>query len=59
MTKKDYQLIATAIKQARVRIGHWSGTHDAVITKITEEIADKLQADNPRFDRARFINATF
>lgn len=55
MSRKDYVAIATAIKRARLANttrGHAAGIDDAAIL-----IAAELQADNPRFDRSRFLNA--
>ena len=45
MSRKDYQLIAQALREA-------SSPDDTA-----HAIADALQADNPRFDRARFLIA--
>lgn len=46
MTKKDYILIAEALRRARTY-----GTDAA------SEIADALKSDNARFDRNRFLAA--
>lgn len=54
MTKKDYQAIARAI------YGVWSGAsaaHGQTIILVRDAVADVLAADNPRFDRARFVEA--
>lgn len=56
MTKKDYIVIATAIREARAR---GDGRCDYAIDVVANRIADKLQADNPRFDRKRFLEATY
>lgn len=58
MTKKDYILIADALREARDGTVFWSGAPDEVINLVANRIADKLQADNPRFDRKRFLEAT-
>lgn len=49
MTKKDYILIAEVIR----------GTNTSQKTRreIAYELAERLQKDNPRFDRDRFIFA--
>ena len=62
MTRKDYILLATALRDA----------HEAIIAKepadsvrtlrdgadyAADYIADALAHDNPRFDRARFVAA--
>jgi hypothetical protein len=56
MTRKDYQLIAdTFAKFGKIRdldqSINWSGAD------LARNLADALQADNPRFDRARFLEA--
>lgn len=53
MTRKDYKLIAKAFNDMSkvVRL------EDTVALQIIEMLADDLQADNPRFDRARFLEA--
>ena len=53
MTRKDYQAIAEAIK---------STLHDNVPAvdiayTIAANLADVFAADNPRFDRSRFLAA--
>ncbi len=53
MTRKDYVLIAAAIKSAPVV---YAEGHMAAQT-VAESIADALAAENPRFDRARFLKA--
>jgi hypothetical protein len=54
MSKKDYVLIASAISESRV----FAGSDDKNgITLATFSIADKLQRENPRFDRGRFLTA--
>ena len=56
MTRKDYVLIAdTFAKFAKIRdldqSINWSEAD------LVRNLADALQADNPRFDRARFLVA--
>ena len=48
MSKKDYQAITQAIYCAQ---------GDAPLTIMRDKIADVLAADNPRFDRERFVFA--
>lgn len=56
MTRKDYQLISEVfarfgkIQQLDQSI-NWTGAD------LARNLADALQADNPRFDRARFLTA--
>lgn len=52
MTRKDYELIAKAVKQAGERT-----TGIAGVVQVAAELANALQTDNPRFDRERFIKA--
>lgn len=62
MSKKDYQAIARAIyvvfgdknESARGRLG----THgDYCRQRVAEELAAAIGANNPKFDRARFLEA--
>ena len=49
MTRKDYELIAKALRCARDNGNNWS---TAVM-----EIADALRGENPRFDKSKFYDA--
>ena len=52
MTRKDYEAIAVAIKNAdRYDDG------EQIASSIVHNIADVMARDNPRFDRARFLKA--
>ena len=44
MSKKDYVLLAAALRGSKCRA-------------VAEKLAVALQADNPQFDRARFLRA--
>lgn len=57
MSKKDYQAIARAIYAAREDMLPRDSTAEDVRMFIASELADVLAADNPRFDRARFVEA--
>ena len=59
MTRKDYVRIAEAIFEVRFAIAQHGGNMDAVsgVRATAEAIADVLQADNPRFNRWRFLLA--
>ena len=60
MTRKDYQLIAAAINGVYESIAeHPDATraHNTGTELVTFAVASALAQDNPRFDRARFINA--
>lgn len=56
MTRKDYVLIAAALKQA-----HLNAIENGVNTQPLQDVAGllcaRLAQDNPRFDRARFLAA--
>lgn len=55
MTKKDYIVIAAAIRETRTVSDE---QEHYVLDRVAARIADKLQSDNPRFDRKRFLEAT-
>lgn len=62
MTRKDYELIAAAINEAAetVRRENNSGfihTLGSAMDLTAVQIAKALAADNPRFDRAKFLQA--
>jgi hypothetical protein len=50
MTRKDFELIAEVIATS------WAGSGE-LKNALAVNMADALQATNPRFDRARFIAA--
>lgn len=59
MSKKHFQAVAAAIYRRRAMAEHIQNrasrqTHYA---ELTNELADVFAALNPRFDRARFIEA--
>ena len=53
MTRKDYILIAEAIEAIRADFGD----NPVSLDVVAEELASALQADNARFDNARFLTA--
>lgn len=58
MRKKDFQAIARAIHGAREDVNKNPRASAAVILTIAQNrVCDVLAASNPRFDRARFIEA--
>ena len=58
MTRKDYVLIAQAIKnQIEMSIKFEEEESQAGAENIARDLADALQADNTRFNRARFLDA--
>jgi hypothetical protein len=58
MTKKDYKLIAAALKGAHVSLRvHFPVAAFLGWRVAADRVADALAQDNPRFDRARFLKA--
>jgi len=59
MTQRDFQAIARAIYQSRLLVGLPFGEsdEDQQWTAVRDAVADVLAASNPRFDRARFVEA--
>lgn len=58
MTRKDYVLIAGAL--ARTREGYaanWDPNLFRACNDTARSVADALQADNPRFNRTKFMEA--
>ena len=55
MSRKDYVAIAEAI--ARLRDNYTDPTVRSSFALVALELADALAADNPRFDRDRFLVA--
>ena len=56
MTRKDYELIAKALKAVYKEVNaRWSpNTNVYVIDKVIDTLARSLAKDNPRFNPARF-----
>jgi hypothetical protein len=58
MTRKDYELIAAALKAARDAYApHWDPNLFRACNDNALAIEAVLAKDNPRFDRARFLKA--
>jgi len=58
MTRKDYVAIAAALKDARRPFdGDFGDGFAEGVDNAAVELAKVLAKDNPRFDRARFLNA--
>jgi hypothetical protein len=53
MTRKDYILIAAALKAVPTHPDTHARTHELAAL----ELVWRLQQDNPRFDRERFLRA--
>lgn len=63
MTRKDYELIAKVINplveglEVLTKVKPEAYTHISVVRELVNNLSDKLQADNPRFDRGKFWQA--
>jgi hypothetical protein len=56
MTRKDYILIASALKSARLEA---AGKYEYLANSIAaRKLANALATDNPRFDRDKFLIAS-
>jgi hypothetical protein len=56
MTRKDYQLIAGIIAENQKQFAEGE-EGNSLLFILSHQFASELQADNPRFDRARFLKA--
>ena len=56
MTRKDYVLIAQTLSDLMKDFNN-CGDDSVSLSLVAEELADTLANDNPRFDRARFLEA--
>jgi hypothetical protein len=54
MTRKDYRLIATCIREERENIRLDPNTSEQTLYSLTARLMSDLTKDNPRFDRSRF-----
>lgn len=59
MTRKDYEVIAKAIKGSLILSGkmEWQDHYVKQYRMTAERIADALERDNERFDKTRFMSA--
>ena len=56
MTRKDYNLIAQAITETREAVGNDSAVQET-LDLTTDRLANWLSAENPGFDRTKFLKA--
>jgi hypothetical protein len=56
MSRKHYNVIAAALNEDRARFDE-DGACQFGVDSAARAIADVLAADNPRFDRERFLTA--
>ena len=59
MTKRDYQLIADVLRHGRSDSGdgRYAVGYLTALDDISRDVADALKLDNPRFNRATFLQA--
>jgi len=57
MTKKDYELIANVIHQAKYTANIMGPDCSRIYRKIAVDMADRLAGNNSRFDRDKFLKA--
>ncbi len=57
MTRKDYVLIAEAIKRANENWEGFAPEAALAIEGLAKSLSVQLVIDNPNFDRARFLEA--
>ena len=63
LTRKDYNLIAGALKEIRENTETSFGSYsesvcfDLALDRTISLLADHFENDNPRFDRNRFVGA--
>lgn len=55
LSKKHHEAIAAAIRAERC--GPGSPAVETALDQVASRLADYFAADNPRFDRARFLAA--
>lgn len=56
MSRKDYELIAKAINEERIAVS-LNADYVRALMLMSHRLASALLSDNPRFNRATFINA--
>jgi len=62
MTKKDYELIAVTVKVFDGDMSGYCGANESktrrvIVTDIAQRLADALAAENPLFNRQKFLEA--
>lgn len=62
LTKKDYELIAGAIRKTKYEVYHnFNAIETSTIliglAQLENELMDKLEDENPKFDREKFGEA--
>ena len=57
MSKRDYQAIAAILYRVKTQETDQGSEARSVVHMIVDELADYFPANNPRFNRGRFIEA--
>lgn len=57
MTKKHFEMVARILSETYRKPNLSKVSPEAAIMEIAEEFADAFIAENPRFDRERFMRA--
>jgi hypothetical protein len=57
MTRKDYVLIAEILKASNENWEGFAPEGCEAVVGLARSLAFRFQMDNPRFDRARFLDA--
>ena len=60
LSKKNYEAVAAVLagsKRTGPELDGWDLGYEAHRINIADDLADYFAADNPRFDRARFLKA--
>jgi hypothetical protein len=57
MQRKDYVLIAAALCKSRIKLIEEANPFAGAVQYVAEVIADVIEIENPKFDRARFLAA--
>ena len=57
MTKKDFEAIARALKDQHDALAPLTAAQERILLSTAKDIAGVCAAQNPRFDRARFLAA--
>ena len=55
MTRKDFELIASAIKDSRTNYSR--PNHNKAVNEVAYNMADALAETNSKFDHRRFLTA--
>jgi hypothetical protein len=63
MTRKDYRMLASTIKplveglEVLTKVKPEAYTHTSVVRELVNNLSDRLEEDNPHFNRSKFWEA--